>query len=56
MNDDEREMLETMWENFMPLMEDVADSLLLLRALNLQLVALEARVNHLEGEAGPTVH
>lgn len=56
MTDEEREMLETMWENFLPLMEDVEDALDLLLALNLATEDLGVRLRRLEDDRGPLLH
>lgn len=56
MTDEEREMLEFMWENFLPLMEDVEEALDHLRLLNRTTEQLGERVRRLEAERGPTLH
>ena len=56
MTDEERDMLELIWENFFPLMDEVADALDHLRVLNWTIEALGERMRRLEDIAGPTMH
>lgn len=56
MTEEEREMLEFMWEHFLPLMTDVEDALDHLRLLNRTTEQLGERVRRLEEEHGPTLH
>ena len=56
MTDEEREMLELMFANFFPLMDEVSDALDHLRVLNRTIEVLGERVRRLEDIAGPTLH
>ena len=56
MTEEEREMLELMWQTFFPLMDEVGDALDHLRLLNRAIEELGERVRQLEDIAGPTLH